>query len=40
MITAVAAIERALAACGFAFGHGDGVSAAQKSFMTAQKEPA
>jgi aspartate aminotransferase-like enzyme len=33
MITVVAAVERALAACGFAFGHGEGVSAAQKSFL-------
>jgi aspartate aminotransferase-like enzyme len=33
MITVVAAVERALAACGFGFGHGDGVSAAQKSFL-------
>ena len=40
MITVVAAVERALAACGFAFRHGEGVSAAQKSFMNAQKGPA
>ena len=33
MITVVAAVERALAACGFAFRHGEGVSAAQKSFL-------
>ncbi len=33
MITVVAAVERALAACGFAFGRGEGVSAAQKSFL-------
>lgn len=33
MITVVAAVERALAACGFAFRHGEGVSAAQNSFL-------
>ena len=33
MITVVAAVERALAACGVRFGHGEGVAATQKFFL-------